>query len=88
MLAARPGDVITLTAVGDRERAEPVVRPGHRAELAGERAGVALDDDVELPRPTAEQEIADRAADEIDRRSRREAVEQRTGARKPADLLE
>ena len=66
-LGARRGDVDLELADADRRRAEALVLEDFRAEPIGERGGVALDDEIEVGRTApAEQQVADRAADQVD----------------------
>ena len=82
-LAARGGEVPAAIAVAHRRGAEALVRHARAArdQPRRERVDVALDDDVELARLAAEQQVAHGAADEVHALHARGRVEQPPAAR-------
>ena len=65
-LGAGAGDVDLVAVEIHLGGGEPLVRDHLGAEPSREVGGVALDDEVEVGAPAAQQQVADRAADQVD----------------------
>ncbi len=87
-LRARGGEVPAAVAVAHGRGPEALMRGGDVAQRRRQRLDLALDDDVELARDAAEQEVAHGPADEVRARHAVGGVEQPTAAIQRAQLLE
>ncbi len=86
-LGPRAGDVVGEAVEPHGRGPEPVVDPDAAAQRLRHCRRVSLDDEVEVDWGSAQQQIPDRAADEVDAGRVLENTEQRPGRRQRADSL-
>ena len=86
-LAARSSEVVGVAVELDGGGPEPVVDP-RPAEAPRKRGGVSVDQEVELVRPPAEQEVPDSPADQVDALGVGQRPKERAGGRERLDLLD
>ena len=72
-------DVVDEAVERHRGRAESLVGARHATQQLDDRGHVALDHEVEIGRLLAEQQVAHRAADQVDVRGLAEMGQQRPG---------